>query len=112
MLFFRRRLIGKPLAAKRPLALSLLRRNPLKLVAGRERIYFEHFGMTSLLIRSIQSEATDSFMPDLCATGAMRSGFEVFAISNRMQRLRSIRRNETDNADVGLTGEKASGSSD
>ena len=85
---------------------------PLKLVAGRERIYFEHFwnDFAADATHSIP-EADRRFYADAYARpGGMRAGFEVF---------RAFERDATDFAQFGktkltmpvlvLTGEKASG---
>ena len=85
---------------------------PLKLVAGRERIYFEHFwnDFAADATHSIP-EADRRFYADAYARpGGMRAGFEVF---------RAFERDAADFAQFGktkltipvlvLTGEKASG---
>jgi len=85
---------------------------PLKLVAGRERIYFEHFWNDFAADRKHSVPETDRrfYARSYAQPGAMRAGFEVF---------RSFEQDAKDFADFArtklttpmlvLTGEKASG---
>lgn len=68
------------MAAKRSLALSLLGETPLKLVAGRERIYFEHFwnDFAADPKHSVPEADRQFYVRSYAQPGAMRAGFEVF----------------------------------
>ena len=55
----------KPSLLLETLALHFYGETPLRLVAGRERIYFEHFGMTLRVIRtSLCRRLIDASTPD------------------------------------------------
>ena len=77
---------------------------PLKLVKGRERIYFEHFwnDFAANPKKSV-SEADRRFYAKAYAQpGAMRSGFEVFrAFDAGRQGFRGARQDQAENADAG-----------
>ena len=82
---------------------------PLKLVTGRERIYFEHFwndfaADPNILYRSL----TGAFMPDLTPNRARCAQVsKSFVASNRMRKTSRNFRNETDDADAGADWRKS-----
>jgi len=61
---------------------------PLKLVAGRERIYFEHFwnDFAADPNHSVPEVDRQFYARSYAQFGAMRASFEVSATSNRMQK--------------------------
>jgi pimeloyl-ACP methyl ester carboxylesterase len=85
---------------------------PLKLVKGRERIYFEHFwnDFAANSKKSV-SEADRRFYTKAYAKpGAMRAGFEVFRAFDRDAKdFASFARTKLKMPMLVLTGEKASG---
>lgn len=85
---------------------------PLKLVAGRERIYFEHFWNDFAADpRHSVSEADREFYTKAYAQpGAMRAGFEVFhAFSQDADDFAKFAQTKLTMPMLVLTGEKASG---
>ena len=85
---------------------------PLKLVKGRERIYFEHFWNDfAANPRKSVSEADRRFYAKSYAKpGAMRSGFEVFkAFDQDAKDFKELARTKLKMPMLVLTGEKASG---
>ena len=77
---------------------------PLKLVAGRERTYFEHFwnDFAADPRHSIPEADRRLYAAAYAQPGAMRAGFEVFrAFEQDAKDFAAIRGNETDNADAG-----------
>ena len=62
---------------------------PLKLVDGRERIYFEHFwnDFAADPKKSVSEQDRRFYAEAYSQPGAMRAGFEVFAISSRTPRI-------------------------
>lgn len=85
---------------------------PLKLVAGRERIYFEHFWNDFAADpRHSVSEADREFYTKAYAQpGAMRAGFEVFhAFSQDADDFAKFAQTKLTMLMLVLTGEKASG---
>ena len=85
---------------------------PLKLVTGRERIYFEHFwnGFAANPKKSV-SEADRAVLRKAYAQpGAMTAGFEVFSgVRPGRQGFRGARQTKLKMPMLVLTGEKASG---
>ena len=86
---------------------------PLRLVKGRERIYFEHFWNDFAADRSSISEADRKFYAAAYAQpGGMRAGFEFFrAFEQDAKDFRASRKTKLTMPMLVLTGEKASGSS-
>jgi len=85
---------------------------PLKLVAGRERIYFEHFWNDFAADRKHSvSEADRRFYATAYAQpGAMRAGFEVFrAFEQDAKDFAELAQTKLTMPMLVLTGEKASG---
>lgn len=85
---------------------------PLKLVKGRERIYFEHFWNDfAANPRKSVSEADRRFYAKAFAKpGAMRSGFEVFkAFDQDAKDFKELARTKLKMPMLVLTGERASG---
>jgi pimeloyl-ACP methyl ester carboxylesterase len=94
------------------MALSLLCETPLKLVAGRERIYFEHFWNDFAADpKHSVPEADRRFYAEAYAQpGAMRAGFEVFrAFEQDAKDFAELAQTKLTMPMLVLTGEKASG---
>jgi len=85
---------------------------PLKLVAGRERIYFEHFwnDFAANPARSIPEADRRFYARAYAQPGAMRAGFEVFrAFEQDAKDFAKLAQNKLTIPMLVLTGEKASG---
>ncbi len=86
---------------------------PLKLVAGRERIYFEHFwnDFAANPTHSIPEADRRFYARAYAQPGAMRAGFEVFrAFEQDARDFAKLAQNKLTIPMLVLTGEKASGS--
>jgi len=86
---------------------------PLKLVAGRERIYFEHFwnDFAANPAHSIPEADRRFYARAYAQPGAMRAGFEVFrAFEQDARDFAKLAQNKLTIPMLVLTGEKASGS--
>jgi len=85
---------------------------PLKLVAGRERIYFEHFwnDFASDPKHSVPEADRRSYAASYAQPGAMRAGFEVFrAFEQDAKHFAEFSQTKLPMPMLVLTGEKASG---
>ncbi len=85
---------------------------PLKLVAGRERIYFEHFwnDFAANPAHSIPEADRRFYARAYAQPGAMRAGFEVFrAFEQDAKDFAEFAQNKVNIPMLVLTGEKASG---
>ena len=85
---------------------------PLKLVAGRERIYFEHFwnDFAADPTHSVPEEDRRFYARAYAQPGAMRAGFEVFrAFEQDAKDFAEFSQNKLTMPMLVLTGEKASG---
>jgi pimeloyl-ACP methyl ester carboxylesterase len=85
---------------------------PLKLVAGRERIYFEHFwnDFAADPRRSISEADRKFYAVSYAQPGAMRAGFEVFrAFAEDAKDFAEFAKAKLTMPMLVLTGEKASG---
>jgi len=85
---------------------------PLKLVAGRERIYFEHFWNDFAADRNHSVPEVDRrfYAKSYAQPGAMRSGFEVFrAFEQDAKDFAQLSQTKLSMPMLVLTGEKASG---
>src|SRR6266849_11154311 len=85
---------------------------PLKLVAGRERIYFEHFWNDFAADRkhSVPEVDRQFYARSYAQPGAMRAGFEVFhAFPQDAEDFAQFAENKLTMPMLVLTGEKASG---
>lgn len=85
---------------------------PLKLVAGRERIYFEHFwnDFASDPTHSVPEADRRFYARAYAQPGAMRAGFEVFrAFEQDAKDFAELSKNKLTIPMLVLTGEKASG---
>jgi pimeloyl-ACP methyl ester carboxylesterase/uncharacterized RmlC-like cupin family protein len=85
---------------------------PLALVAGRERIYFEHFwnDFAADPTRSIPEADRKSYAAAYAQPGAMRAGFEVFrAFERDAKEFAQLAQTRLSMPMLVLTGEKASG---
>jgi pimeloyl-ACP methyl ester carboxylesterase len=85
---------------------------PLKLVAGRERIYFEHFWNDFAADRKTSVSARDRrfYAKAYAQPGAMRAGFEVFrAFEQDGKDFAGFAKTKLKMPMLVLTGEKASG---
>jgi pimeloyl-ACP methyl ester carboxylesterase len=85
---------------------------PLKLVAGRERIYFEHFWNDFAADRNHSVPEVDRrfYARSYAQPGAMRSGFEVFrAFEQDAKDFAQLSQTKLSMPMLVLTGEKASG---
>jgi pimeloyl-ACP methyl ester carboxylesterase len=85
---------------------------PLKLVAGRERIYFEHFwnDFAADPTRSVPEADRRFYAKAYAQPGAMRAGFEVFrAFEQDAKDFAEFSHNKLAIPMLVLTGEKASG---
>ncbi|MDX6499269.1 MAG: hypothetical protein QOG23_2529 [Blastocatellia bacterium] len=86
---------------------------PLKLVAGRERIYFEHFwnDFAADPKRSVPEADRRFYAAAYAQPGAMRAGFEVFrAFEQDAKDFAELAQTKLTMPMLVLTGEKASGS--
>lgn len=85
---------------------------PLKLVAGRERIYFEHFwnGFAANPKKSVSERDRRFYAKSYGQPGAMRAGFEVFrAFEQDGKDFAQLAETKLPMPMLVLTGEKASG---
>ena len=85
---------------------------PLKLVAGRERIYFEHFwnDFAANSKKSVSERDRRFYAKSYGQPGAMRAGFEVFrAFEQDGKDFAELAKTKLPMAMLVLTGEKASG---
>ena len=85
---------------------------PLKLVAGRERIYFEHFwnDFAADRTRSVPERDRRIYAAAYAQPGAMRAGFEVFrAFEKDAADFKKLAETKLPMPMLVLTGEKASG---
>jgi pimeloyl-ACP methyl ester carboxylesterase len=85
---------------------------PLKLVTGRERIYFEHFWNDFAADRthSVPEADRQRYAKDYAQPGAMRAGFEVFRnFEQDAKDFAELSRTKLPMPMLVLTGEKASG---
>src|SRR5258706_12530019 len=85
---------------------------PLKLVAGRERIYFEHFwnDFAAGPKHSVSEAERQFYAASYSQPGAMRAGFEVFrAFEQDAKDFREFSQTKLTMPMFVLTGEKASG---
>jgi pimeloyl-ACP methyl ester carboxylesterase len=85
---------------------------PLKLVAGRERIYFEHFwnDFAADRTKSVPESDRRIYAKAYGEPGAMRAGFEVFrAFEQDAADFQALSRTRLTMPMLVLTGEKASG---
>jgi len=85
---------------------------PLKLVSGRERIYFEHFwnDFAANPVQSITEADRRFYARAYAQPGAMRAGFEVFrAFEQDTKDFAKLAQNKLTIPMLVLTGEKASG---
>jgi pimeloyl-ACP methyl ester carboxylesterase len=85
---------------------------PLKLVAGRERIYFEHFwnDFAADRTRSVPERDRRVYAQAYARPGAMRAGFEVFhAFEQDAADFQMLSQTKLTMPMLVLTGEKASG---
>ena len=85
---------------------------PLKLVAGRERIYFEHFwnDFAADRTKSVSERDRRLYAKAYAQPGAMRAGFEVFrAFEQDAKDFASFAKTKLTMPMLVLTGEKASG---
>jgi pimeloyl-ACP methyl ester carboxylesterase len=85
---------------------------PLKLVAGRERIYFEHFwnDFAADPKHSVSEADRRFYAASYAQPGAMRAGFEVFrAFEQDAKDFAEFARTKLTMPMLVLTGEKASG---
>jgi pimeloyl-ACP methyl ester carboxylesterase len=85
---------------------------PLRLVAGRERIYFEHFWNDFAADRnkSVSERDRRTYARAYAQPGAMRAGFEVFrAFEQDAKAFASLAKTKLTMPMLVLTGEKASG---
>jgi pimeloyl-ACP methyl ester carboxylesterase len=85
---------------------------PLKLVAGRERIYFEHFwnDFAADPKQSVSQADRRFYTKSFAQPGAMRAGFEVFRAFDRdAMDFKALSQNKLKMPMLVLTGEKASG---
>jgi pimeloyl-ACP methyl ester carboxylesterase len=85
---------------------------PLKLVAGRERIYFEHFwnDFAADRTKSVSERDRRIYAKAYAQPGAMRAGFEVFrAFEQDAKAFAGLAKTKLTMPMLVLTGEKASG---
>jgi pimeloyl-ACP methyl ester carboxylesterase len=85
---------------------------PLKLVTGRERIYFEHFwnDFAADPKHSVPEADRQRYAKDYAQPGAMRAGFEVFrSFEQDAKDFAELARTKLPMPMVVLTGEKGSG---
>jgi pimeloyl-ACP methyl ester carboxylesterase len=85
---------------------------PLKLVTGRERIYFEHFwnDFAADRTRSVSEADRRFYATSYAQPGAMRAGFEVFkAFERDAADFQKLSQTKLTMPMLVLTGEKASG---
>jgi pimeloyl-ACP methyl ester carboxylesterase len=85
---------------------------PLKLVAGRERIYFEHFwnDFAANPKKSVSERDRRFYTKSYAQPGAMRAGFEVFrAFEQDGKDFAALAKTKLTMPMLVLTGEKASG---
>jgi pimeloyl-ACP methyl ester carboxylesterase len=85
---------------------------PLRLVAGRERVYFEHFwnDFAADRTKSVSERDRRIYAKAYAQPGAMRAGFEVFrAFEQDAKAFESFAKTKLTMPMLVLTGEKASG---